>query len=258
MKIKSFVFSAVAGLLAAGMSVASYAETLRVATNPTFPPFEFQDSKTGQIQGFEMDLVQEIGKKLGMDVKIEKITFDGIIPAILSGTVDLGASGFSVTPERGKRVLFCESFYKSGLTMLVPKDNKAGITDFESLKGKRISVQIGTTAMAFAKKIPDAQITTFDHCGDAVLNMTAGNADVVINDKPVTDYMLVTNKAIAAQTTHLSPVNEADYFAMVVSKKNPELQAKINKALKELKAEGTFDKLNEKWFGVAADPELLK
>ena len=179
-------------------------------------------------------------------------------PAILSGSVDLGASGFSVTPERGKKVLFSLPFYKSGLTILVPKANKAGITDFESLKGKRISVQLGTTSMQFAKKIPDAEITTFDHVGDAVLNMMAGNADAVINDKPVTDYMLHTNKSIATGTTHLAPIATADYFAMVVAKNNTKLQQDINAALKQLKAEGTFDKLHEKWFGIPADPELLK
>lgn len=205
-----------------------------------------------------MDLVAEIAKKLGDTVKIDKITFDGIIPAILSGSVDLGASGFSVTPERGKKVLFSLPFYKSGLTILVPKANKAGITDFESLKGKRISVQIGTTSMQFAKKIPGAEITTFDHVGDAVLNMMAGNADAVINDKPVTDYMLHTNKSIAEATTHLAPIATADYFAMVVAKNNTKLQQDINAALKQLKAEGTFDKLHEKWFGIPADPELLK
>ena len=163
-----------------------------------------------------------------------------------------------MTPERGKRVLFSLPFYKSGLTILVPKANKAGITDFDSLKGKRISVQIGTTSMQFAKKIPDAEITTFDHVGDAVLNMMAGNADAVINDKPVTDYMLHTNKSIAAGTTHLAPIATADYFAMVVAKNNTKLQQDINAALKQLKAEGTFDKLHEKWFGIPADPELLK
>lgn len=258
MNFKSLSLLAAAGLCTLSLCGSVSAAELRVATNPTFPPFEFQDSNTGTIQGFEMDLVAEIAKKLGDTVKIDKITFDGIVPAILSGSVDLGASGFSVTPERGKKVLFSLPFYKSGLTILVPKANKAGITDFDSLKGKRISVQLGTTSMQFAKKIPDAEITTFDHVGDAVLNMMAGNADAVINDKPVTDYMLHTNKTIAAGTTHLAPIATADYFAMVVAKNNTKLQQDINAALKQLKTEGTFDKLHEKWFGIPADPELLK
>ena len=101
MNFKSLSLLAAAGLCTLSLCGSVSAAELRVATNPTFPPFEFQDSNTGTIQGFEMDLVAEIAKKLGDTVKIDKITFDGIIPAILSGSVDLGASGFSVTPERG-------------------------------------------------------------------------------------------------------------------------------------------------------------
>ena len=253
-----FVRTAAAGIAALVLCGSAVADTWRVATEGTFPPFEFYNSTTGEIEGFEVDLVREMAKGMKKDLKLETMGFDAIIPAILSGSVDLGASGFSVTPERGKKVLFSLPFYKSGLTILVPKANKAGITDFESLKGKRISVQIGTTSMQFAKKIPGAEITTFDHVGDAVLNMMAGNADAVINDKPVTDYMLHTNKSIADGTTHLAPIATADYFAMVVAKNNTKLQQDINAALKQLKAEGTFDKLHEKWFGIPSDPELLK
>ena len=91
MNFKSLSLLAAAGLCTLSLCGSVSAAELRVATNPTFPPFEFQDSNTGTIQGFEMDLVAEIAKKLGDTVKIDKITFDGIIPAILSGSVDLGA-----------------------------------------------------------------------------------------------------------------------------------------------------------------------
>ena len=242
-----------ASLLIAG---AASAAQLVVAVSPTFPPFEYVDTKSGAIQGFEVDLVTAMAQKMGRDIKIESIGFDAIIPAVLSGTVDIGASGFSITPERGKRVLFTLPFYKSGLTILVPKDNKAGVTDFKSLEGKRISVQIGTTSQKFAKTIPGAQITTFASAGDAVLNMLAGNSDAVINDKPVTDYMLTQAKNIAAQTTHLKPIATADHFAMAIAKSNKALKAEADKALKDLKADGTFNKLHQKWFGVDADPEL--
>lgn len=234
----------------------AFAATLTVATSATFPPFEFQDSKTGTVQGFEIDLVKAVGAKMGRDVKIENIGFDAIIPGILSGTIDMGAAGFSITPERGKRVLFSLPFYKSGLTIIVPKENKADITDFKSLEGKRISVQIGTTSQQLAKKIPGTTITTFASAGEAVLNMLAGNSDAVINDKPVTDYMLTQSKSIAEQTTHLKPIATADLFAMVFAKNNPALKAEVDKALKDLKADGTFDKLHEKWFGVRSDLEL--
>lgn len=181
--------------------------------------------------------------------------FDAIIPAILSGTIDTGAAGFSITPERAKRVLFSIPFYKSGLTIVVPKGNPKNIQSFDDLK-EEDSVQLGTTSMSFAKKIQDAQVTTFNGAGDALLNMIAGNADAVINDKPVTDYIMTQNKQIAESCLHLKPIVTADLFAMVTSKQNTKLKAEMDKALKQLKADGTFNKLHEKWFGVPADPEL--
>ena len=110
--------------------------------------------------------------------------------------------------------------------------------------------------MSCAKKIQDAQVTTFNGAGDALLNMIAGNADAVINDKPVTDYIMTQNKQIAESCLHLKPIATADLFAMVTSKQNTKLKAEMDKALKQLKADGTFNKLHEKWFGVPADPEL--
>ena len=97
-------------LIAAGLiSGVANAATLRVATNPTFPPFEFVNSETKEVTGFEMDLIRAMAKQAGYDVEILNIGFDGIIPALMAGTADVGASGFSITEERKKRVLFTTS-----------------------------------------------------------------------------------------------------------------------------------------------------
>lgn len=240
--------AALAALVLCGSSLA--ASPWRVATEGTFPPFEFYNSQTGEVQGFEVDLVKAMAKKMDRELKLETIGFDAIIPAILSGTIDTGAAGFSVTPERAKRVLFSIPFYKSGLTIVVPKGAK-GIADFDDLKGKRISVQLGTTSMTFAKKIEGAQVTTFNSAGDAILNMLAGNSDAVINDKPVTDYILTQQPRLAKKVVHLPDMLSADDFAMVVAKDRPELAAELNAALKALKENGEFDKLMMKWFGKA-------
>ena len=152
-----FVRTAAAGIAALVLCGSAVADTWRVATEGTFPPFEFYNSTTGEIQGFEVDLVREMAKVMKKDLKLETMGFDAIIPAILSGTIDTGAAGFSITPERAKRVLFTIPFYKSGLTIVVPKGNPKNIQSFDDLKGKKISVQLGTTSMSFAKKIQDAE-----------------------------------------------------------------------------------------------------
>lgn len=243
-----------ASLMLAGSALA--ADAWRVSTEGTFPPFEFYNSQTGEIQGFEVDLVKAMAEKMGKDLQLSTMSFDAIIPAILSGSIDTGAAGFSITPERAKRVLFSTPFYRSGLTIVVPKANAAKIADFKDLEGKRISVQLGTTSMTFAKKIKGAKVTTFNSAGDAILDMLAGNSDAVINDKPVTDYILAKNENLANQTQHLKPIATADLFAMVTAKHNDKLKAEMDAALKALKADGTYNKLHNKWFGIDADPDL--
>ena len=157
MKFSTFTRTALAGVAALMICGSAAADTWRVATEGTFPPFEFYNSQTGEVQGFEVDLVKAMAQKMGKDLKLETLGFDAIIPGILSGTIDTGAAGFSITPERGKRVLFSIPFYKSGLTIVVPKGS-TGIADFKDLEGKRISVQLGTTSMSYAKQIKGAKM----------------------------------------------------------------------------------------------------
>ena len=192
-----FVRTAAAGIAALVLCGSAVADTWRVATEGTFPPFEFYNSTTGEIQGFEVDLVREMAKVMKKDLKLETMGFDAIIPAILSGTIDTGAAGFSITPERAKRVLFTIPFYKSGLTIVVPKGNPKNIQSFDDLKGKKISVQLGTTSMSFAKKIQDAQVTTFNGAGDALLtapsisSMKSGSAS-----RPIRNCLNLTSKLL--------------------------------------------------------------
>ncbi|MFU0842811.1 MAG: Amino acid ABC transporter substrate-binding protein [Burkholderia sp.] len=246
-KMKNLLAAALAGTIA--LSGAAFAKDLRVASNTTFPPFEFVSGETHEITGFEMDLVREMGKIAGYDVKIVNMGFDGIIPAILSGSVDVGASGFSVTEARKKRVLFLEPFYKSGLTILVRRGDEGKIKGFADLKGKKLAVQIGTTSASKAKEIPDAHITTFNNAGDAILDLANGGADAVINDKPVTDYLLTQQPKLAAAVVHLPEMLSADDFAMIVNKKNTKLADELNAALKKMHENGEYDKLYTKWFG---------
>ena len=249
MFLKNALTALIIGSLMAGGAAA--AKDLRVASNTTFPPFEFVNTQTQEITGFETDLIREMGKRAGYDVKIINMGFDGIIPAVLSGSVDVGASGFSVTEERKKRVLFLDSFYKSGLTVLINKKDEGKIKGFADLKGKKLAVQIGTTAAQKAKEIEGAKITTFNNAGEAILELGMGGADAVINDKPVTAYILTQQPKLAAKTVHLPELLSADDFAMLVKKDNKALADELNAALKAMQADGAYKALYKKWFGDA-------
>jgi ABC-type amino acid transport substrate-binding protein len=124
---------------------------LIVGTNPSFAPFEFTDKKDGKVQGFDIDLINALAKKAGYEkVTIKSIAFDGLIPSLESGNIDVSITGMSITDARKQKVNFTDPYYESGLMALVKKDNDA-IKNLDDLKGKTIAVQIGTTGAKYAE-----------------------------------------------------------------------------------------------------------
>ena len=245
-----FMKKAFAAVLATAVLVAGAVEAkdLRVASNTTFPPFEFVNTKTQEITGFEMDLIRAMGKQAGYEVKITNMAFDGIIPAVLSGSVDVGASGFSVTEERKKRVLFTEPFYKSGLTVLVAKGNEDKIQGFKDHDGRKLAVQIGTTGAAYAKNVEGARVSAFNTTSEAFMDLNVKNADAVVLDRPVLAYFLKTKPRVAKNLQLSTEIADAEHFGFAVKKGNAELLQKLNAALEELKKSGEFAKIEDKWF----------
>ena len=233
----------------AGAMQTASAENFTIATDGTFAPFEFHDSKTNELIGFEIDLVHAMVAKMGATVDIKEYKFDAILPAIMSHSLDFAAAGFAINPERAKRVLFTDPFYQSGLTITVAKGNPEGVKSFDDLAGKRVSVQLGSVAHDRVKKIPGAKVSTFESAAEAMMNLMSGNADAVVNSAPATDYMIKMRPALAKNVVRLNFIEKPADMAMVIPKDNPELQQRLNKALAEIRADGTYDKIHEKWFG---------
>lgn len=225
---------------------ASAPKVLKVGSDTAFAPFEFQDEKTKEYVGFDMDLIRAVGKQLGMEVKVQGMNFDGLIPALESGNIDASISAMTITEARAKKVNFSKPYYKSGLSMMVKADNNT-IKDFKDLEGKRIAVQIGTTGAAEAKKIKDAKIREFNSAPEAFLELKAGGVDAVVNDLPVNEYYIAKAGGKDAKIVG-KPATSEDY-GIATAKKNTELAAKIDKALDELKKNGEYEKIYVKWFG---------
>ncbi|SDF62388.1 basic amino acid ABC transporter substrate-binding protein [Sporolituus thermophilus] len=229
-----------------GQNQAAAPKVLKVGAETTFPPFEFQDEKTKEYTGFDVDLMKAIGKQLGYEVQIASMGFDALIPALEAGQIDVIASAMTITDERAKKVNFSKPYYKSGLTIVVKADNNT-IKSFKDLEGKRIAVQIGTTGAEEAKKIKDAKVREFNSASEAYMELKAGGVDAVVNDKPVNDYYLAQGGAKDAKT--VGDILQAEEYGIATAKKNTELANKINQALDELKKNGEYDKIYQKWFG---------
>ena len=116
-------------------------KTLVVGMEPTFPPFEFTEND--KYIGFDIDLANAIGEKMGSKVEVKSLGFDALIPALRSGQIDMIASGMDATPERQKQVSFTDPYFHDGYSVVVRKDNTT-INGFDDLKGRTVGSQVGT------------------------------------------------------------------------------------------------------------------
>ena len=232
----------------ASLTCAQARELLRVGTEPTFAPFEFLDTKTKEFSGFDIDLIRAVADKAGYDVKILNMGFDALLPAIMTGTIDVVASGMSITPERAERVAFTKPYYQTGLSMLVRKADAQKFAKFDDLAGRPIAVQIGTTGADKAKSIKDAKVTAFNTTSDAFMALSTGSADAVILDRPVIGYFLKSQPKLAKNLQLQPAMEDAASFGFAVKKDNTALLEKLNKAYDELEASGEARKIFEKWF----------
>ncbi|MFZ5942822.1 MAG: basic amino acid ABC transporter substrate-binding protein [Bacillota bacterium] len=220
----------------------------RVGTEPTFPPFEMTDDKTGEIIGFDIDLIKAIAEDQGFKVEIINLGFDGLIPAVQSGNIDIIASGMSITDKREQEVDFSEAYIDAGLAIAVAGKNE-DIKGKDDLKGKTVAVQIGTTGANKAQELKDAglikEIKTFNTVDVVMLELMNGGADAVINDKPVTEAFMAKQPG---KIKVVGEVLESDSYGFAVKEGNKELLEKINAGLKKAKDNGKYAELQKKYF----------
>lgn len=225
------------------------AATLRVATEAAFAPFEYVNSETHELEGFDLDLIKLLAKKAGYDTELTAMGFDAIIPGILTGTIDVGAAGFTITPERAKRVLFTDPYYDAGLSILVRTEDKNRIKSEKDLEGQSICVQIGTSGALYAGKIPGAHVRNYNAVPDAYLELKNKGCRAVVADKPVNGYFMATRGDADGAYYHVPLTLTSEQFGFCLSKKNPKLQKALNQALKDARASGEYQALYEKYFG---------
>lgn len=220
---------------------------LRVGTEPAFAPFEFPKENSNELTGFDVELVQAIGKQMGYKVEVGGMGFDALIPALNAGSIDAAIAGMTITEERKKVVDFSDPYYTSGLIVMVKKDNTA-VKSINDLKNMRIAAQIGTTGEMKARTIKGATVTTFNTQDEAALELKNGGVDAVVGDLPVMEYYLAQGGSKFAMT--VGEKMEAEQYG-IAFKKDSKLTAEVNKAFAELKKNGEFDKIYKKWFGAS-------
>lgn len=143
--------------------------TLIVGMDATYPPFGSQDSETRQYVGYDVDIIRAIGKAEGFDVEVRNLAFDGLIPALKTGNIDIAINDITISPERAKSVDFSNRYYIAGLGIVVNADNTT-ITKAEDLEGKRLAVSIGSTGEAAARKVKTPRFESSTSSQSAIWN----------------------------------------------------------------------------------------
>ncbi|MWD28673.1 transporter substrate-binding domain-containing protein [Aquicoccus sp. SCR17] len=239
--------------LALGGAAQAQTETAQVATDPSFVPFEMMDEDTGEMTGFDMEMIRELAKRAGFEVEINTMDFNGIIPAVQTGSMDIAIAGITITDERGEIVDFSDPYYDSGLRILVAANND-DIKTIEDLEGKTIGTKIGSTSFDFLteKFGDDAEITPYPGSGDMYLALMGGSVDAVFYDAPNVGYFAKTRGE--GQVKVVGPLYEGQQYGIAFAK-GSELVKPVNKALAEMREDGTYDEIYSNWFGSPSDSD---
>jgi arginine/lysine/histidine/glutamine transport system substrate-binding/permease protein len=224
--------------------------TLIFATEPAFPPFEFK-SATGDLVGFDIDLVRAVAQAANFRVEFQSLPFDGIIPALQAKTVDAAVSAITITAERLQSVSFSRPYFKAGLAIATREDNTE-IKKLKDLEGKKIAVQIGTTGAYTAAAITNAKVRTFDSAPLALQELANRNVDAVINDAPVTLYAIKNNGLAGIKV--VDQLLTEEFYGLALAPKSSYLEL-INQGLTTIFANGVYDQIYANWFDGDA-PEL--
>ena len=213
---------------------------LTMGTNATFPPYEYKDGD--DIVGIDAEIAQAMADKLGLKLEIVDMDFDSLIASIQSGKIDMSLAGMTVTEERKQNVDFTDS-YATGVQVIIVKED-SDIASADDLEGKLIGVQQGTTGHLYcADDFGEDNVIPYANGATAVQALLQGKVDCVVIDQEPAKAFVEANEGLKILETAYT----TEDYAAAVSKDNPELTAALNKALQELKDDGTIQGILDKY-----------
>lgn len=230
------------------MPIQPQRKILRVGTSPDFPPFEYIDEKTNEIVGIDIDLIKAIAKKLGYEVEIISIDFDGLIPALEQGHIDVIISGMTITEEREKRVDFSIPYWEADQAILVVKGSNYKPQNLKDLNNRVVGVQTGTTAAELLDELVEQnykiEVRKYPSYTLAVQDLVNGRIDAVVVDSPVAKTL---EKLYNVEASAIVPTGEK--YGIAVREGNKELLNQINKTLNEILAGEEWEQILSKYLG---------
>ena len=221
---------------------------LTVCTDAPYEPFEYQD-ENGVWTGFDMDIMTKIAEANELELNVSVQAFDGILLKLAAKECDVVASSVTITEERAQSVDFSTGYFDSYQSLLVRNEDKDTLTTLESLNGKTIAVQTGTTGESFAKEnAKGAKIQSYDDASAMFLALESKEVDGVLQDFPINASRAV-KQGTSTVSAKFTEGQEVEQYGFAVEKGNAALLKVINDSLATFKTDGTYETIFAKYFG---------
>ncbi len=219
------------------------AKPLVVAVDTAFVPFEFKQGDT--YVGFDIDMWDAIAKDLDIEYRLQPMDFSGILPALQTNNVDVALAGITITDERRKAIDFSDGYYDSGFILMV--DTDSDIQNFEDLKGKTLALKTGTSAAQYARdNFTDTTLRLFPNIDNAYLELQTGRVDAAMHDTPNVLYYI--KEAGQGRVKTVGDQMLAHEYGIAFPKGST-LIPDVNASLANMKEDGRYDAIYQKWFG---------
>ncbi len=241
-------FSVGAALAADTLSEIQKRGKLRVGMEPGYMPFELTNQK-GEIIGFDVDMAKAMAAAMKVELELVSTAWDGIIPALLTDKFDVIMSGMTLTQERNLKVNFADPYILIGQSVLLKKDLAATVKSYKDLNNAKFTVasKLGTTGEQATKKmIPNAKYISYETEQEGVIELVNGKIDAFIYDLPFN--AIAVNQKGQGKIVHLNEPFTKEPLAWAIRKGDPDFLNWLNNFMQQLKYDGVYDKINQKWF----------
>ncbi|HOP35465.1 MAG TPA: glutamine ABC transporter substrate-binding protein GlnH [Syntrophales bacterium] len=222
-------------------------KVLIVGCDTNFMPFEFKQGD--KYVGFDIDLWDAIAKDLGLKYKLLPMDFNGLIPALQTGNIDVAIAGMTIKSKREEVVDFAYPYYQSGLLLMVGAGEK-DIKSVEDLGNKTVATKLGTTSADFAKSLKTKEVKLYPNIDGAYLELQAGGADAVIFDSPAILYYIKTEGQGKVKT--VGPLYQGQPYGIAFPQGSP-LRDKVSVTILKFMEGDVYKNIYRKWFG--SDPK---
>ncbi|MDH3976311.1 MAG: glutamine ABC transporter substrate-binding protein GlnH [Deltaproteobacteria bacterium] len=226
----------------------AFADKLYVGTDTAFVPFEYK-GKDGKYTGFDIELWAEIAKRIGVKYELKPMDFNGLIPGLITGNLDVALAAIFIKSSREKKIDFSHPYFRAGLKVMVLKSNK-DIKSPADLKGKVVAVKLGTATVEYVETLGTKKIVKFPNIDQAYLEVVTGGADAAVHDTPNVLYYIKT--AGKGRVKAVGPDVKAAQYGIAFPQGSA-LRDKVNVALLEMMEDGAYAALYRKWFD--SEPE---